>query len=317
MVRINYDGHNGYPYVPVGRILIERNIIPRDEMSMQRIREWMRDNPQSAEEVRRQNRSFVFFRIVGLSDGSDEREAVGAQGVPLTAERSIAVDRALHVYGTPFFIQAGLPVVGEKRTTSFTRLMIAQDTGSAIVGPARADIYLGSRRAGRPARRPAPSSRAASRCWSRASSIPSPQGRRCRFRRKIRGGARRKREQEPLAPAQTCRAHETAVGGAPCVRRGRECFQSDPGRAARADQCGERAAEPAGASALSRPQRHDQRVQGSHRRASVPDRTAEQVWNSPGLFRCRQRAAARRVCKSLRHHAGAARQCAELAHAVS
>src|SRR5215216_4121400 len=141
MLRINYDGHNGYPYVPVGRILIERNIIPREEMSLQRIREWMRANPEDAEGVRRQNRSFVFFRIVGLSDG---REAVGAQGVPRTPGRSIAVDNALHVYGTPFFIRAGRSLTGEKRTASFDRLMIAQDTGSAIVGPARADIYWGA-----------------------------------------------------------------------------------------------------------------------------------------------------------------------------
>ena len=144
VVRINYDSHNGYPYLPVGRVLIERKIIPREEMSMQRIREWMRANPESAEEVRRQNRSFVFFRIVGLSDGADEREALGAQGVPLTAERSIAVDKSLHVYGTPFFIQAGVPVPNERRTTSFNQLMVAQDTGSAIVGPARADIYWGA-----------------------------------------------------------------------------------------------------------------------------------------------------------------------------
>jgi len=59
MLRITYDAHNGYPYVPVGRILIERNIIPREEMSLGRIDEWMRANPQSAEEVRRQNRSFA------------------------------------------------------------------------------------------------------------------------------------------------------------------------------------------------------------------------------------------------------------------
>jgi membrane-bound lytic murein transglycosylase A len=143
MLRINYDGHNGYPYVAVGRILIERNIIPREEMSMERIREWMRLNPPEAEEVRRKNRSFVFFRIVGLSDGRNEREAVGAQGVPLTPGRSIAVDNALHVYGTPFFIKAGRSLSGEKQTASFDRLMIAQDTGSAIVGPARADIYWG------------------------------------------------------------------------------------------------------------------------------------------------------------------------------
>ena len=141
MLRINYDAHNGYPYVPVGRVLIERNIIPREEMSMQRIREWMRANPEGAESVRRQNRSFVFFRIVGLSE---DREALGAQGVPLTAGRSIAVDKALHVYGTPIFIEAGLPLVEERRSTAFHRLMVAQDTGSAIVGPARADIYWGA-----------------------------------------------------------------------------------------------------------------------------------------------------------------------------
>jgi membrane-bound lytic murein transglycosylase A len=153
ILRINYDAHNGYPFVPVSRILIKRNIIPRAEMSMERIREWMRANPQSAEEVLRQNRSFVFFRIVGLSDDREpkdaqgpphDREAVGAQGVPLTPGRSIAVDNALHVYGTPFFIQADLPFTGEKRSGAFDRLMIAQDTGSAIVGPARADIFCGA-----------------------------------------------------------------------------------------------------------------------------------------------------------------------------
>jgi len=140
MLRINYDAHNGYPYVAVGRILIERNIIPREEMSLERIREWMRSNPESAEEVRRQNRSFVFFRIVGLSD---DREPVGAQGIPLTPGRSIAVDNSLHVYGTPFFIEANLPLTNEKRT-GLDRLMIAQDTGSAILGPARADIFWGA-----------------------------------------------------------------------------------------------------------------------------------------------------------------------------
>src|SRR6516225_7904278 len=153
ILRINYDGHNGYPFVPISRILAERNIIPRKEMSLERIRDWMRANPQSAQEVLRQNRSFVFFRIVGLSDDREpkdaqgaphDREAVGAQGVPLTPGRSIAVDNALHLYGTPFFIQADLPLTSEKRSVSFDRLMIAQDTGSAIVGPARADIFWGA-----------------------------------------------------------------------------------------------------------------------------------------------------------------------------
>ncbi len=140
VLRIHYDSHNGYSFVPLSRILIERHIIPREEMSLERIREWMRANPESAEEIRRQNRSFMFFRIAGLSD---DREAVGAQGISLTPGHSIAVDNSLHVYGTPFFIQAGLPLTNEKRSVGFGRLMIAQDTGSAIVGPARADIYWG------------------------------------------------------------------------------------------------------------------------------------------------------------------------------
>jgi membrane-bound lytic murein transglycosylase A len=140
-IRINYDSHNGYRYTPVGRILIDRNIIPREQMSMQRIRQWMEANPEGANEVRRQNRAYVFFREVQLSD---KDEAVGAQGVPLTPGRSIAVDKALHVYGTPFFIEGDLPVESEQSKTPFRRLMVAQDTGSAIVGPARADLYFGA-----------------------------------------------------------------------------------------------------------------------------------------------------------------------------
>jgi membrane-bound lytic murein transglycosylase A len=140
-IRINYDAHNGYPYTPVGRILIDRGIIPKEQMSMQKIREWMEQNPDGANELRRQNRSYIFFREVNLSD---KDEAVGAQGVPLTPGRSIAVDKSLHVYGTPFFIEGELPIESEQSKTPFHRLMIAQDTGSAIVGPARADLYFGA-----------------------------------------------------------------------------------------------------------------------------------------------------------------------------
>jgi membrane-bound lytic murein transglycosylase A len=140
-LRINYDSHNGFGYTPVGRALIERGIIPREQMSMQRIRQWMEENPDGANELRRTNRSYVFFREVQLPP---EAEAVGAQGVSLTAGRSIAVDKALHVYGTPFFIEGELPIETEISKTPFRRLMVAQDTGSAIVGPARADIYFGA-----------------------------------------------------------------------------------------------------------------------------------------------------------------------------
>ncbi len=141
ILRVNYDSHNGWPYTPVGRVLAERKIIPKDEMSMQRIRDWMEANPDQAKEVRRQNKSYVFFRITDLST---EDEAVGGEGVPLVPGRSIAVDRSLHVYGTPFFIEADLPIANEKAATKFRRLVVAQDTGSAIVGPARADIYFGA-----------------------------------------------------------------------------------------------------------------------------------------------------------------------------
>jgi membrane-bound lytic murein transglycosylase A len=139
-LRVNYDSHNGYPFTSISRALIERNLIPREEMSMQRIREWMAAHPDEAAKVRAANRSYVFFRITGLSN---EGEAVGAQGVPLMPGRSIAVDR-LHEYGTPFFIDANLPIEGAKPVSPFRRLMIAQDTGSAIVGPARADLYFGA-----------------------------------------------------------------------------------------------------------------------------------------------------------------------------
>jgi membrane-bound lytic murein transglycosylase A len=140
-IRINYDAHNGYPYTAVGRILIDRGIIPKEQMSMQKIREWMEQNPDGAKELRRQNRAYVFFHQVPLSD---KDEAVGAEGVPLTPGRSIAVDNSLHVYGTPFFIEGELPIDSAQSKTPFRRLMVAQDTGSAITGPARADIYYGA-----------------------------------------------------------------------------------------------------------------------------------------------------------------------------
>jgi len=139
-LRISYDSHNGYRYSSIERVLVERNLILRQEMSAQRIRDWMAAHPDEAAKVRAANRSYVFFRITGLSN---EGEPVGAQGVPLTPGRSIAVDR-VHEYGTPFFIEANLPIESGNSVSRFGRLMIAQDTGSALVGPARADLYWGA-----------------------------------------------------------------------------------------------------------------------------------------------------------------------------
>jgi len=141
LMRLNYAAANGHPYYAVGRWLIDRNIISKDEMSMDRIREWMERNPKEGDELRRKNKSYVFFRETNLPVNE---EPIGAQGISLTPGRSIAVDHKLHTYGTPFFISAYLPIEGLKPDTWFKRLMIAQDTGGAIVGPARADLYFGA-----------------------------------------------------------------------------------------------------------------------------------------------------------------------------
>jgi membrane-bound lytic murein transglycosylase A len=101
----------------------------------------MERNPEEGNQLRRRNKSYVFFREISLGN---EQEPLGAQGISLTPGRSIAVDHNLHVYGTPFFISAELPIDSEKSSTRFRRLMVAQDTGGAIVGPARADLYFGA-----------------------------------------------------------------------------------------------------------------------------------------------------------------------------
>jgi membrane-bound lytic murein transglycosylase A len=141
LLRVAYDAHNGYSYTAIERVLAERKLIPREEISPERVKRWMQANPEQAKKVRAANRLMVFFRITGLNI---EDEAAGAQGVPLSPGRSIAVDPQAHIYGTPFFIEAERPIASGRPDTRFHRLVVAQDTGSAIVGPARADIYLGA-----------------------------------------------------------------------------------------------------------------------------------------------------------------------------
>jgi membrane-bound lytic murein transglycosylase A len=140
LLRLNYVASNGMPYTPVGKFLIDRGIVSKEEMSMDKIRDFMEANPEEGKALRRKNRSFVFFQETTLAAHD---ECIGAQGVPLTAGRSLAVDKRIHVYGTPIWVEAELPIDSEKPETRFRRLLFAQDTGSAIVGPARADIYFG------------------------------------------------------------------------------------------------------------------------------------------------------------------------------
>lgn len=141
LLRLNYIASNGQKYYPVGRDLIDRGIIAKQDMSMDRIRQWMEANPAEGKELREKNRSYVFFEKTQLAP---DTQIVGAEGVPLTPLRSVAVDKSLHVYGTPIWIDANLPLQSEEPATPFRRLVIAQDTGSAIVGPARADIFFGA-----------------------------------------------------------------------------------------------------------------------------------------------------------------------------
>lgn len=140
MMRIGYAGRNGLPYTPVGKFLIERGIVSKEDMTMDKIRAFMEANPEEGRELRRKNRSYVFFREVPLHK---DEHSTGGQGVELTPLRSLAVDRSMHAYGTPIWIEAELPIESEKPVTRFRHLAIAQDTGTAIIGPARADIFFG------------------------------------------------------------------------------------------------------------------------------------------------------------------------------
>jgi membrane-bound lytic murein transglycosylase A len=143
-VRLVYDGRNGLPYTSIGRLLIESREIAESEMSLARLKSWLRENGLSpggrARALMQRNRSYIFFR---LEEGFDPDEGpIGGAAVPLTPLRSIAVDRSIWAYGTPFWIDARLPWQDEA-PTAFRRLMIAEDTGSAILGAARADIFFG------------------------------------------------------------------------------------------------------------------------------------------------------------------------------
>lgn len=140
-LRLNFAAKNDRPYTAVGRFLVERGIVSKEDISMDRIRDFMETHPDEGHELRRKNQSYVFFREVALGP---QDQPPGAQGVPLTPGRSIAIDHSIHAFGTPVWIDARLPIASEKPETPFRHLMVAQDTGSAILGPARADIYFGS-----------------------------------------------------------------------------------------------------------------------------------------------------------------------------
>ncbi|MEP3630413.1 MAG: MltA domain-containing protein [Hyphomicrobiales bacterium] len=135
IMRVSYAAKTGHAYTAIGRELIKRGEIAREKMSMEAIRSWLGDNPDQQDEVMWQNQSYIFFDEIENLDPEDG--PIGAANVPLSSMRSMAVDRLLHTFGSPIFLNANLQ-------GGFQHLMIGQDTGSAIVGPARGDIYFGS-----------------------------------------------------------------------------------------------------------------------------------------------------------------------------
>jgi membrane-bound lytic murein transglycosylase A len=140
-IRLAYAAKSGQPYTGIGRLLVERGILAEDRMSMQEVRRWMNDNPAAARELMWQNKSFVFFREAEMTD--PQLGAPGAQKIQLTPLRSLAVDRGQWAFGTPVWLDADVPSGPGASLESFRHLLIAQDTGTAIKGLARGDVYWG------------------------------------------------------------------------------------------------------------------------------------------------------------------------------
>jgi membrane-bound lytic murein transglycosylase A len=154
-VRVGYDGQNGHPYFAIGRDLVERGALVMEEVSMQSIAAWLRANPQDAPAVTARNASYVFFREL-QGEGP-----IGSQSVALTPERSLAVDTSFLPLGAPVWLDTTHPPAEIALSTSpsgevldvpaqnlplplFRRLLIAQDTGGAIRGPVRGDVFWGA-----------------------------------------------------------------------------------------------------------------------------------------------------------------------------
>jgi len=140
VIRVGYADQNGLPYRAIGRDLIEIGALTPETVSLQSIREWLQANPARAREIMSRNKSYIFFREnteLSPTDGP-----LGAQNVPLTAGRSLAVDPRHIPLGAPLWLDTKAPWPDGER--SLRRLMIAQDTGGAIKGVVRGDVFWGA-----------------------------------------------------------------------------------------------------------------------------------------------------------------------------
>lgn len=138
--RVSYTAKTGHPFTAIGKTLVTIGEIALKDVTMGSIEQWLRENPGRMMEVMEQNQSYIFFQETHQPDPG--LGPIAAAGVALTPGSSLAIDHKLHTFGTPIFVSSDQAMPGEKLPIS--RLMIAQDTGSAIVGPARGDIYVGS-----------------------------------------------------------------------------------------------------------------------------------------------------------------------------
>lgn len=134
-IRLRYAGRNGHKYTAVGRELVAAGQMKLDDVSMPTIRAWMEENPVGGQALRRKNKSYIFFRV------GENTDPVGAQGVKLTAGRSLAVDNRFVPYGVPLWLSTTDP--GTKPKKPLRRLVVAQDTGAAIRGAIRGDLFWG------------------------------------------------------------------------------------------------------------------------------------------------------------------------------
>lgn len=135
---VGYAAANGRPYTSIGRILVDSGAIPQQEITMETIKAWLLAHPQQMHQILNQNQSYVFFKTL------DHTAPFGTEHIPLTAERSLAVDTRFIPLGAPVWVNTFIPnYPTEKSLVPYRRLFIAQDTGGAINGKVRADVYWG------------------------------------------------------------------------------------------------------------------------------------------------------------------------------
>lgn len=142
-VRVLYDGRNGRPYTAVAKLIVQEGHLPLEGLTLARWTGWLRAHPETAKRLIRANASYIFFRLAPVADPA--LGPPGAANAPLSPGRSLAVDSTLWRYGLPFWLAGPLPAeAGAGAPDAAGRLVVAADTGSAIVGPARGDLFVGT-----------------------------------------------------------------------------------------------------------------------------------------------------------------------------